>query len=734
MNQELNRKQSVVFFSDIVGYTRLMGKDEDRAFGLMKQNLLIHQEIFAKYSGQIVKELGDGILGFFDTPLHALSASLEIQQACLEQNEFQLRIGLHSGDIIFDHGDIFGDAVNQSSRIQSVGVPSCILISDHLYQQLPPNSPYTSVRLGSFELKNVAHKVELHAISNPPLSIPKRSDILQNIKYQEQRPWLKWTIGAVFLAIIFALVITNYWKATPWGKEKSVVVLPFENLGNDPAHEYFSEGLTGDIIYQLSEIDSIKVIPFEQVLGQVDSNWPLDSIRKKFQVSTLLKGTVEFMGSKVQVNVRLIDLSNSTNIWTQSFTRENTGVVSIQNNIAIEIARALNANMSPTEMYQIGKTQTTNAQAYDDYLKAKSLYFKYNKEANLAAIELFRQAIKLDPNYSLAYSGLADCYSQMPGYGFSMAWLDSSREANNHALTLEPTLAEAYLSNGMIYYYEGKNEYAKISFEKALAYKPTLSRATGNLATIYFAEGDFINALMLQQKSASQNPKAFIPYQISGWIYRILGDYELALEYLNQANEKQINPVNYEQLAYTYISMGKIQEAKSQVPLVLKNVQDTNSSTIAGLISFYLNELDTAQKYFEHSLANTEAFEEDPYYVIPINLAYILKQKGELARANELLEISMQVRIESMINGDGDYNLPHDLAIAHMIKGNYQEAIKFLNIAYDKGWRDLMPIEHHPAFSPIKSRPEFQEIVKKIQNNLIAQKQKLEPTSLLRDK
>lgn len=733
MNQDLKRKQSVVYFSDIVGYTRLMGKDEDAAFELMKKNLQTHQQVFARYHGQIVKELGDGILGVFETPKEAVRAALEIQEATKAHRKFELRIGMHCGDIIFDHGDVFGDAVNQSSRIQSVGVPSSILISEKLFQELGSQTEFTTIRLGAFGLKNVEKEVELLALTNPPLVIPKRADILQNIKYQEKNPWTKWALILVLFASAGVISYNFFFKGTPWRKEKSIVVLPFENLSKNSSNDYFSEGLTGDVIFQLTEVDSIKVIPFDQVRNLTDPTIPLDSVAKFFGVTTLLKGTVDFIGSKVQVNVRLIDLSNSTNIWSETFTRESSGIVSIQNTIAIEIARALNANMSPQELYQIGKTSTTNAIAYDLYLKGKNHYFKYDKEDNLSAIELFKEAIKLDPNYALAYSGLADSYAQMPNFGYSMSWLDSSRDANEQALTIEPTLAEAYTSRGVTYYYQGKNEYAKISFEKALAYKPNLSRAIGNLATIYFSQGDLINSLRLQAKSSSINPKAFLPYQISGWIYRILGDMKSSELYLKKALESKTDPINYEQLAYTYISSGKKEEALNQISNILKEERDSNTLSIAGLVAFYLQDYATAREYFEQSMELKEDYESDPYFIIPINLAYILKLNGETKKANLLLEKGIELRMDAMLDGDEDYNLPLDLAIAKMVIGDTREVIKYLNLAYDRGWRDLFLVEQNPAFSEFKKTTDFVQFTRKVQENLFEQNQKLKSTSLQRD-
>jgi adenylate cyclase len=206
MNQPLKRQLSVVFFSDIVGYTLLMGKDEDRAFELMKKNVSFHQQAFEKHNGRLIKELGDGILAVFETAEDSLNASLEIQNLWHDDPEVKLRIGLHSGEIIFENNDVFGDAVNVASRIQSIGVPSCILFSKEVLLLIKDKLIFPCINLGYFDLKNVARKLELFALTNDILAVPKRQEMIRTVKFQERNPWKYW-IGIVALIGVIGFLI-----------------------------------------------------------------------------------------------------------------------------------------------------------------------------------------------------------------------------------------------------------------------------------------------------------------------------------------------------------------------------------------------------------------------------------------------------------------------------------------------------------------------------------------------
>lgn len=736
MQAELNRKQSVVFFSDIVGYTRLMEQDENAAFELMKLNLNIHQDVLVKYRGTIIKELGDGILAVFETAPEALRACLEIQKKCLADSKYKLRIGLQSGEIIFDHGDVFGDAVNIASRIQSVGVPSSIVFSDKVCKEIVHDKFFKSVKLGSFDLKNVSHPLELYCLSNPPLIPPKRAEILNNIKYQESNPLKSWAVvGGVFILVVL-LIYSVFWNGSVWEKEKSVAVLPFVNLNGSSELDYFTDGLTENLIGQISKINSIKTISYLTIADFKNQNPPLDSIAEALGVTTILRGTVEKLNPGYRFKLQLVDAKENKNIWTDEYTREGTDLTQLQNDIAREIAKILDANLTAEESIQIGKGETSNAEAYDLLFKAKSLYNEGFEDPQLffEAAELLKKAIDLDPNYALAYTLLAKTYFQIAYDEPNGTWYDMSLEMSSKALELEPKLAEGYSARGIVYYDLGQYTKAKNTLETALSFYPNLSDAIGNLATIEFAQGNLFEALQLQTKSSNLGPNSYLPYQNIGWIYKILGRHNETSQWLDKSLEISKNPITYQIMANSLIEQGK----KTEALKILRNISLKESAEsnvrVVGSILFYAEEYDSAFKVWDISIKRNIKSGFDKYYSTPINFAFLLKKRGDLKLADSLLNAVIQIKIEAISLGYEDYYLPLDIATAYAIKNQPLESMKYLQVAYERGWRDYFFTEFNPAFEKLRGDNRYIKILSNIRADIDNVNQKLTSTSLQRNK
>jgi adenylate cyclase len=736
MQQELNRKQSVVYFSDIVGYTRLMGKDEDAAFELMKQNLEIHKKVLSEYRGKIIKELGDGILAVFENAADALHAGLEIQKACKSLGKYEIRIGLQSGEIIFDHGDVFGDAVNVASRIQSVGIPSSIVFSDRVCKEILKNENLQTTKLGGFNLKNVANTLELYALTNPPLSVPKRAEILNNIKSQEHTNLRFWVgISAVFL-VLLALIYSVFWNGYVWEKEKSVAVLPFVNLSKNPELDYFTDGLTENLISQISKINSIKTISFQTMAAYRNSDTPVDSLADALSVTTVLKGTVEKLNPGYRFKLQLIDAKENKNIWTDEYTREGTDLTHLQNEIAKEIAKILDVRLTSEEAVQIGKGETSNAEAYDLLFKAKRLYYEgfSNPDLFKEAVTLLKKAIEIDPNYALAYTWLAKSYYQIGFDDPDGIWNDLSLEMSSKALELEPKLAEGYSARGMVYYEQGQFTKAKNSLETALSFYPNLSDAIGNLATIQFTQGNLAEALRLQKKSSDLNPNSYLPYQNIGWIYKILGKNEEALRWFERSLEVNKNPTTYELMANLLISEGRKEEALKLLEFVPTSDSISGNVKAAGSMLYYSGELDSAFHVFNISMQKNGGEKFWIYDNYPIPYSYMLKKKGEHRLADSLLNEIIKVKTEAISLGYEDYYLPLELATAYAVKNSPNESLKYLEIAYERGWRDYFFTEFNPAFNNLRNDNRYLKIHSKIKAELNAINQALSSTSLQRDK
>lgn len=732
MDQVLNRKHSIVYFSDIVGYTLLMGQDEDHAFELMKQNLVLHSEVFEKHRGKIIKELGDGILAIFETAEEALEASLEIQKEWGKSSELELRIGLHCGGIILDHGDVYGDAVNIASRIQSIGVPSCVLFSSDVLANLPEHSRFTHVNLGLFRLKNVAKDLELHALTNPPLATPKRADMIKKVKSQEREPWKFWVALASTLTILLFLIYSLLWNNYTWEKEKSVAVLPFTNIVANPDQAFFAEGLTEDVISHISKIESIKVIDKQSVYAFENSKSPLDSIAEALDVSTILKGSIQWIGDNIRIDIQLIDPIENKNLWNQTYNREVKDIFKVQAEIASKIANVLNSNLSSEEKAQISKEQTISFDAYELYLKGKESYGLNNVLETLNAIDYFKKALDIDPNYAAAYIGLADSYARLNFYGEGEKWLDSSFIASEKALSIDPYYEGAYKSRGTVFYYNGQIEYARISLEKALVLNPNFSSAMGNLATVYMTQGNLVKALQLQIKSSMYNPAVYIPFQITGWIYRILGQPEEALDWLNQANSITYDAVTSEQKGYLLLEQGKSEEAIHLIDEMLKKDTTDFGKTSAGYLAFYANQHDLSTEILEQVIKNNSDAINDRYSSIPIYQAFNYQLKGNQADADLFIQSALSVREDEARNVSDDFNLWLDLAQLESLKGNKSKALEYLTLAIDNGFRDEFILRFNPIFKTYLQTGDLTPFINKLENIRFELNKELETFDLQR--
>ncbi|MBN7810455.1 tetratricopeptide repeat protein [Algoriphagus sp. H41] len=730
MQAELNRRPSTVYFSDIVGYTRLMGKDENAAFALMKENLRLHQEILALYKGKLIKELGDGILAVFQSSIDAVNASLEIQKRCKEAAHYQLRIGLQSGEVIFDHGDVFGDAVNVASRIQSVCIPGSVVFSERVCGEISKERGFQTVKLGGFDLKNVDHSLELYALANAPLEIPKRSDILGNIRYQKRNPW-KYRIGIAAIVLLFgALMFSVFSGEGTWEKDKSVAVLPFRNLGGED-FGYFPNALTENLIDQIAKVSSIKTISYATMKSFSDPDIPLDSVAGVTKVSTILRGSVEKLATGVRINLQLVDVENNKNIWTETYIREGEGIPQFQNDIAREIARVLDARLTAEEATQIGKGETANPEAYDLLLKAKELYRHYDDSSLLATEALLKEAIRLDQNYALAYTWLAKTYYQMGFNHPDSSWYDRSLAMSEKALQLEPKLAEGFSARGAAYYDLGEISRAANAFDIATSYNPNFSEAIGNLASIHFAQGRLLDAIELQKKSIQLGPKSYLPYQNLGWIYKILGDFEQAHFWFEKSLEQNRNPTTYELSAIAYLEEGNREKALQRAKKI--SGLDYGDKEL-GYIYFYLDQKDSALHYFRRVLAEYDGHHYPKYTSVPIAYSYLLEQAGNHKLADSILNEITQVKTEAISLGYEDYYLALDLATIYAVRARPSESMKYLEIAFERGWRDHFFTEHNPIFQELRDDERYKKILGKIRAELDETRSALQPSSLEREK
>lgn len=264
MNQ--SRQLAAIMFTDIVGYTALMQQDEKKAFEILKKNLTIHQSVINEFHGRLIKELGDGILASFSNVSDALNAAIKIQKQCNAASEFKLSIGIHQGEVVFENADIFGDAVNIASRIQSLGIAGSILISKKIADEIKNKSEFTTSSLGSFEFKNVNESIEVFALTNPGLTIPRKSQLQGKLKRGKQKRNLVVAVSIIFLLISISWAYYNFFsaervtkknittnpKAYEWYTKAEFRITPENKVDLDSAIYFLSKAIVLDSTFALA--------------------------------------------------------------------------------------------------------------------------------------------------------------------------------------------------------------------------------------------------------------------------------------------------------------------------------------------------------------------------------------------------------------------------------------------------------------------------------------------------
>lgn len=536
----LPRKLAAIMFTDIVGYTALMGSDESAAFEALAKNRSIQKPLIKSFNGRWVKELGDGVLATFTTATDAVNCAVLIQDEVMKTGLFQLRVGIHLGEIVEENDDIFGDGVNIAARLQAAAPVGSIFISDAIQKNISNKKGIESVYHSELKLKNVADPVKAYVVT-----ITSRDLIEKPLGLSVESP---------------ALPV------------KSIAILPFVNMGGDPEQEYFSDGMAEEILNSLGNIKDLKVVSRTSSFQFKGKNLDLREVGEKLGVGNVLEGSVRRQGSRIRITAQLIDVNSGYHLWSERFDRDLEDVFAIQDEIAFAITEKLKITLLQNEREHIEKTPTVNTEAYEYYLKGRFYWTKRGKWLGLA-LENFGKAVALDPDFAAAYAGIADAYSSLGMYGVIPPYdaLPKAKAAAAKAISLDPSLSDAYTSTAFIYgFYENNRKKAHENFAKAITmnrnnatahywYSFYLSVVESELnaaqqeghaaislepynAISYYVTGlaylpgkNISQAMELADKAIDVDPTLFLPHFLKGWCYLLKNKYQEAEHSLETA-------------------------------------------------------------------------------------------------------------------------------------------------------------------------------------------------------
>lgn len=672
---ESSRRLAAILFTDIVGSTAMMQKDELTAVAVNKHYVDVLTETVAFHKGEVLNDYGDGSLCVFSSTTEALRCALEMQHKLQTDPKVPLRVGLHVGEIFFENGKVFGDGVNVASRVQSLGIANSILFSSQINSQIKNQQEFKSISLGRFHFKNVDEPMEIFSLTNEGLAIPKKEELTGKLKEIEKKSAIKkWIITAIAVALlaVFFFTYQKIFHSSGFSGEKTIAVLPFENIGVPNNEEYISDGITQDIIGSLSKVSSLKkVIGWFSVKGFKKTTKSLDEIADELGVAAILSGTFETEGKRTRISVELIEASTKKRLWGDDFEYDSTDILTIQSKVAGQIVNALKGNITLEEQKELSRQYTANPEAYKLYRKGLFFWNKLTQAGFDSAEIYYKRAVEIDPDYALAYTGLANCYifsqkisSQMEGVPVAKAYILK-------ALSLDSNLSEALPTLGWI---QGIFDYnwkqSKITLQKALKLNPNYGDAHlwyGNLL-IYTGE----NA-----EQGIEEAKKAVEYDPLNTRY----NWALARNYYLT---KQ-NGLAVEQLKKTLLLNPDYPYAKFTFILIYLQMK---MYTKAFEIIKQLPEMPTVNWPYQDPL-----------------LCYAYALSGDTMRARSALDIALKKSPP-----------PHYVAFSYtyIALKKYDEAITLLEKAYEARELELYWIKVDPILDPIRNEPRFRALLQKM--------------------
>ena len=571
------RKLAAIMFTDIVGYTALMGNDEEKAFRILELNRQIHKSSLQDFNGKWLKEIGDGVLASFNTITDAVLCAQQIRDKCEKEGQYILRIGIHQGEVVFENDDVFGEGVNLASRIQSAAPPGGIYLSDSVARNFDNKKGLIISYAGEKNLKNVSYPVivyELLKPGNTAVARPEASKSSQK-NYQQGTGKRKWLVSAM---IILVLAVAGYFlikqvsQTDNISSDKTVAVLPFKNLNPDQESNFFVTGVHEDVINRLAALKDLTVISRTSVLRIKDTTLNLREIGKKLDAAYIVEGSVSRLNKKIRINVQLFDAKTDKSLWSESYDKEMNDVFALQSEIALEISNKLNAKISTKEKNQLNKVPTDNLAAYDDFIRARTILnsSQLNYEKIMQAITLLESATAADKNFAEAWGLLSLAQSQRYDKVKSFdnredekkLAADESAKTLDKVKKLDPESASAYRAEG--YYFEvikGDDVNAIRSYDKALEISPNDAKTLSVMAPIFYRMKNFDRLLETYEKAFEidkGNPGVIYGLTFG---YELKRDYKKMVPFLEKLLKLEPEKTHYEVQAkyYRFLSEGTLE-------------------------------------------------------------------------------------------------------------------------------------------------------------------------------
>lgn len=636
------RQLAAILFADMTGYTALMQENEQLARTKRRRLKDVLETTISEFNGKILQYYGDGSLSIFPSAIDSVLSAIAIQHQLRQDPVVDIRIGIHTGDVIIEDEAIYGDGVNLASRIESLAVPGGIFISEKVFDEIKNQIDISTRELGYFELKNIKQPIRVFAIANKGIVVPSRDEVKGKTKTTGNR----------------------------------LAVLPFVNMSADPENEYFSDGITEELLNALTRVDGLQVTSRTSSFAFKGKNEDIREIAIQLNVDKVLEGSVRKAGNRVRITAQLINAADGYHIWSENYDRDLVDIFQVQDEISGIIANRLRENLSPKEQSEsLVKAAPKNITAYTHYLKGLHYWHKQTPADSRKAIQFFEQAIELEPTYAQAYAMAAMVYSMLGGMGQMLPHKAFAivHDYADRALKLDDTVAEGHTAKATAYLiYDWKWEAAYDQLQKAIHLKPSGIEAYEMLAFYYVIMERRDDAVATMEKAEEMDP---------------------------------LSPLVSQSLGNAYVFAERYDDALRQVDKILEiDPQRRVAIELKGWAIGMSGNWDQALPYFEevHRLTNHPL-----KGLMGVGFAYT-----QLGRKDDALEVIRKMELRQQQEPDSVVDA--DIAAIWYGLGDLDRAYYHINQCADKRMGPPSYFLEYPAYRGIKKDPRYELLKKKM--------------------
>jgi adenylate cyclase len=540
-DEGFKRKLTAVLSADAVEYSRLMAEDEASTVKTIATYREIISSLIKQHRGRVVDSPGDNVLAEFSSVVDAVQCAVAVQNEIQTQNaelaenrRMEFRIGINLGDVIDEDDRIYGDGVNIAARLESLADPGGICVSKTAFDQIETKLPLGYEYLGEQSVKNIPKPVGAYRVLMKPDAAGKVIGEKRFLGRYSRRTAM--AIIVILAVVAAGLVSWNIYlqqskKIEPASVEKmafplpdkpSIAVLPFDNMSGDPAQDYFSDGITDQIISTLSMLRGLFVISRSSMFTYKGKPVKVQKVAEDLGVKYVLEGSVQRTADRVRITAQLIDATSGHHVWSEGYDREPKDIFAIQDDITIKITSALRVELTEGEQARMwDKNATTNLRAWEKFLQGIDYIYRYTKEDNATAQRLLEEVIVLDPEYADAYVLLGWTYWLDARFGWVESRAESIKMAMKYAqktIELNDTSDLGYLLIGGVYFLRGHYEKAIAEAERAVALNPNGALDYSFLAGAVGCSGRWDESVELAKKSIRLHP--FAPATYYHWLGR----------------------------------------------------------------------------------------------------------------------------------------------------------------------------------------------------------------------